>query len=64
MKRGKFVTKDCSSDIRSDTIIVKTTNCRRLWRPRHSLSKPAEQIINNKNARTNCTDYGGDAIAS
>ena len=33
------MTKDCSSDIRSDTIIVKTTNCRRLWRPRHNLSK-------------------------
>ena len=40
------------------------TNCRRLWRPRRSLSKLAAQIINNKNALTNCSGYGGDAIAS
>ena len=40
------------------------TNCRRLWRPRHSLGKLAAQIINNKNALTNCSGYGGDAIAS
>ena len=38
--------------------------CRRLWRPRHSLSKLAVQIINNKNTQTNCTGYGEDAIAS
>ena len=40
------------------------TNCRRLWRPRHSLGKQAAQIIYNKNALTNCSGYGGDAIAS
>ena len=31
---------------------------------RHSLGKQAVQIINNKNTQTNCTGYGGDAIAS
>ena len=35
-----------------------------LWRPRHSLSKQAVQIINNRKTQTNCTGYGGDAIAS
>ena len=45
-------------------LYFKITNCRRLWRPRHSLSKQAVHIINNKNVLTNCTGYGGDAIAS
>ena len=45
-------------------LYFKITNCRRLWRPRHSLSKLAVHIINNKNVLTNCTGYGGDAIAS
>ena len=53
-----------SSDVWSDTILSISTNCRRLWRPRHSLSKQAVHIINNKNTQTNCTGYGGDAIAS
>ena len=53
-----------SSDLWSDTIVLVSANCRRLWRPRRSLSKLVVQFINNKNARTNCTDYGGDAIAS
>ena len=53
-----------SSDLWSDTIVLVNANCRRLWRPRRSLSKLVVQFINNKNARTNCTDYGGDAIAS
>ena len=53
-----------SSDLWSDTIVLISANCRRLWRPRRSLSKLVVQFINNKNARTNCTDYGGDAIAS
>ena len=53
-----------SSDLWSDTIVLISANCRRLWRPRRSLSKLVVQFINNKNARTNCTDYGGGAIAS
>ena len=53
-----------SSDLWSDTIVLISANCRRLWRPRRSLSKLVVQFINNKNARTNCTDYVGDAIAS
>ena len=44
-----------SSDVWSDTILSISTNCRRLWRPRHSLSKLAVHIINNKNTQTNCT---------
>ena len=47
-----------------DTIVLISTNRRRLWRPRHSLSKQTVQIIKNKKAQINCTDYGGDAIAS
>ena len=53
-----------SSDLWSDTIVLVSANCRRLWRPRRSLSKLVVQFINNKNSRKNCTDYGGDAIAS
>ena len=47
-----------------DTIVLISTNRRRLWRPRHSLSKQTVQIIKNKKAQINCTDSGGDAIAS
>ena len=59
-----FIGFSGSSDVWSDTILSISTNCRRLWRPRHSLSKQAVHIINNKNTQTNCTGYGGDAIAS
>ena len=37
------------------TLYLICTNCRRLWRPRHSLSKQAVQIINNRKTQTNCT---------
>ena len=37
---------------------------RRLWRPRHSLSKQRYKDSNNKNVSTNCSGYGEDAIAS
>ena len=47
-----------------DTIVLISTNRRRLWRPRHSLSKQPVQIIKNKKAQINCTGYGEDAIAS
>ena len=40
------------------------SNCRRLWRPRRSLSKLKVQIITIANASANCSGYGEDAIAS
>ena len=64
--RGKFIEKQRENKPKPsvDFRYLRHSNRRRLWRPRHSLSKLPPQIINNKNAQTNCTDYGGDAIAS
>ena len=63
-----YNTFDCEESLVTEDGLTQIdrqeSNCRRLWRPRRSLSKQKVQIITIANASANCSGYGEDAIAS